>query len=89
MVVAPPSKRRPQPIAPSADCRVDLARGCPAHCTYCYLAGSLKGPPVTRVYTNLPEIIEEIPKHLGQGTVTSRQAARALEGGDLRGVLLH
>ena len=80
VVVAPPSKRRPQPIAPSADWRVDLAEGCPAHCTYCYLAGSLKGPPVTRVYANLPEIIEEIPKHLGQGTVTSRHAARAQEG---------
>jgi spore photoproduct lyase len=80
VVVAPPSKRRLQPIAPSADWRVDLAEGCPAHCTYCYLAGSLKGPPVTRVYANLPEIIDEIPKHLGQGTVTSRQAARAHEG---------
>ncbi len=80
VVVAPPSKRRLQPIAPSADWRVDLAEGCPAHCSYCYLAGSLKGPPVTRVYANLPEIIEEIPRHLGQGTVTSRSAARAQEG---------
>jgi spore photoproduct lyase len=80
VVVAPPSKRRLQPIAPSADWRVDLAEGCPAHCTYCYLAGSLKGPPVTRVYANLPEIIEEIPRHLGHGTVTSRQVARSQEG---------
>ena len=80
VVVAPPSKRRLQAIAPSADWRVDLAEGCPAHCTYCYLAGSLKGPPVTRVYANLPEIMQEIPRHLGQGTVTSRQAARAQEG---------
>jgi spore photoproduct lyase len=31
VVVAPPSKRRLQPIAPSADWRVDLAEGCPAH----------------------------------------------------------
>jgi spore photoproduct lyase len=38
VVVAPPSKRRLQPIAPSADWRVDLAEGCPAHCSYCYLA---------------------------------------------------
>jgi hypothetical protein len=74
LVVASPSKRRLQPIAPSADWRVDLAEGCPAHCTYCYLAGSLKGPPITRVYANLPEIFDELPKHLGQG---------------LRGVLLH
>ena len=32
VVVAPPSKRRPQPIPPSADWRFDLAEGCPAHC---------------------------------------------------------
>lgn len=80
VVVASPSKRRLQPIAPSADWRVDLAEGCPAHCSYCYLAGSLKGPPITRAYANLPEILEELPKHLGQGTVTSRSAARAHEG---------
>ncbi|WP_210529987.1 SPL family radical SAM protein [Rubellimicrobium arenae] len=80
VVVAPPSRRRLQPIAPSADWRVDLAEGCPAHCSYCYLAGSLKGPPVTRVYANLPEILEEIPHHLGKGQVTSRQVARVHEG---------
>jgi spore photoproduct lyase len=57
VVEAPPSKRRLQPIPPSADWRVDLAEGCPAHCQYCYLAGSLAGPPVTRVYANLPEIL--------------------------------
>jgi spore photoproduct lyase len=80
VVVAPPSKRRLQPIAPSADWRVDLAEGCPAHCSYCYLAGSLKGPPITRVYANLDEILEGLPAHLGQGTITSRSAARAHEG---------
>lgn len=32
VVVAPPGKRRLQPIPPSADWRVDLAEGCPAHC---------------------------------------------------------
>jgi spore photoproduct lyase len=80
VVVASPSKRRLQPIAPSADWRVDLAEGCPAHCSYCYLAGSLKGPPITRVYANLPEILDELPRHLGQGTVTSRQSERAGEG---------
>ena len=58
VVEAPPSKRRLQPIPPSADWRVDLAEGCPAHCQYCYLAGSLTGPPVTRVYANLPEILD-------------------------------
>lgn len=80
LTVAPPSKRKLQPIAPSADWRVDVAEGCPAHCSYCYLAGSLKGPPITRVYANLPEILEELPKHLGHGKVTSRSRARAHEG---------
>ncbi len=80
LTVAPPSKRRLQPIAPSADWRVDLAEGCPAHCSYCYLAGSLKGPPITRVYANLDEILDGLPAYLGQGTITSRNAARVAEG---------
>ena len=80
ITVAPPSKRRLQPIAPSADWRVDLAEGCPAHCSYCYLAGSLKGPPITRAYANLDEILDSLPAYLGQGTITSRNAARAHEG---------
>ncbi len=80
IVVAPPSKLRFQPIAPSADWRVDLAEGCPAHCSYCYLAGSLKGPPITRAYANLPEIVGALADHVGRGTVTSRSVARADEG---------
>ncbi|WP_374944184.1 radical SAM protein [Sphingomonas sp.] len=80
VVVAPPSKRRFQPIPPSADWRVDLAQGCPAHCSYCYLAGSLTGPPITRAYANLDEIVAAIPNHVGQGKVTSRSRARADEG---------
>lgn len=80
VVVAPPSKRKLQPIAPSADWRIDLAEGCPAHCSYCYLAGSLSGPPITRVYANLEEILAAAPNYLGQGKVTSRSAARAHEG---------
>lgn len=80
LVVAPPSKRRLQPIAPSADWRVDLAEGCPAHCSYCYLAGSLKGPPITRVYANLDEILAVLPDYLGQGTITSRSTTRRGEG---------
>ncbi|RDE04644.1 SPL family radical SAM protein [Sphingomonas aracearum] len=80
VVVAPPSKRRLQPIAPSADWRVDLAEGCPAHCSYCYLAGSLKGPPITRVYANLEEILDGLPAYLGQGTITSRNRDRVHEG---------
>lgn len=80
VVVAPPSKLRLQPIPPSADWRVDLAEGCPAHCQYCYLAGSLTGPPITRVYANLPEILATMDGHVGRGTITSASAERADEG---------
>jgi spore photoproduct lyase len=80
VVVAPPSKRKLQPIPPSADWRVDLAEGCPGHCQYCYLAGSLSGPPITRVYANLPEILAGLDEHVGRGTITSTSAARAGEG---------
>ena len=80
IIAAPPGKLRFQPIAPSADWRVDLAEGCPAHCSYCYLAGSLKGPPITRVYANLPDILTQLPNYLGQGAVTSRSRERAHEG---------
>ncbi|WP_200305648.1 SPL family radical SAM protein [Paracraurococcus ruber] len=85
LVVAPPSRRRPQPIPPSADWRFDLATGCPAHCQYCYLAGSLAGPPIIRAYANLPEILTALPPLLGQGQVTSRNAARAAEGTTFEG----
>ncbi len=80
VVVAPAGKLRFQPIAPSADWRVDLAEGCPAHCNYCYLAGSLKGPPITRAYANLDEIEAALPGHLGRGTITSRSRTRGHEG---------
>ncbi len=80
IVVSPPSRRRLQPIAPSADWRFDLAEGCPAHCQYCYLAGSLSGPPVTRVYADLDDILDGLAAYAGQGTITSRNAARADEG---------
>ncbi len=80
VVLAPKGKLRLQPIAPSADWRVDLAEGCPAHCSYCYLAGSLKGPPITRAYANLDDILGVLPSYLGTGMVTSRSAARAAEG---------
>ena len=80
VTVASPSAMRPQPIPPSADWRFDLATGCPAHCQYCYLAGSLKGPPVTRLFANLPEILGGLEPFVGEGRVTSRSAARAHEG---------
>jgi spore photoproduct lyase len=80
IVTAPPTKLRLQPIPPSADWRFDLAEGCPAHCQYCYLAGSLSGPPVTRAYANLPEILGNLANYLGQGGITSRPRHRAHEG---------
>ncbi|MEO6931270.1 MAG: spore photoproduct lyase family protein, partial [Chitinophagaceae bacterium] len=58
VVKAPPSAMRLTPIPPSADWQFHIAQGCPAHCHYCYLAGSLSGPPAVRVYSNLPEILE-------------------------------
>ena len=80
VTVASPSAMRPEPIPPSADWRFDLATGCPAHCQYCYLAGSLKGPPVTRLFANLPEILDRLPPLEGQGKITSTDARRAAEG---------
>jgi spore photoproduct lyase len=80
IVVSPPARRKLQPIAPSADWRFDLAEGCPAHCQYCYLAGSLSGPPVTRVYADLDEILDDLAAYEGRGTVTSRRRARRDEG---------
>ncbi|WP_428395751.1 SPL family radical SAM protein [Lichenicoccus sp.] len=80
IVTASPSRRRLQPIPPSADWRFDLAEGCPAHCSYCYLAGSLAGPPIVRAYANLPEILAELPAAVGHGRVTSASSARASEG---------
>ena len=80
VTVASESRRRLQPIPPSADWRFDLAEGCHAHCQYCYLAGSLGGAPLTRVYANLDEILSGLVPHFGQGTVTSASEARAHEG---------
>ncbi len=80
VVVASAAKRRLQPIPPSADWRFDLAEGCPAHCQYCYLAGSLGGPPVTRAYANVEEILDALPEYLGKGAVTTGTAARSHEG---------
>jgi spore photoproduct lyase len=80
LTVAPPTKLRLQPIPPSADWRFDLAEGCPAHCQYCYLAGSLQGPPVTRAYANLDAILGTLADYAGRGAVTSASAERAHEG---------
>ena len=80
IVTAPPGQRKLQPIPPSADWQFHLAQGCPAHCQYCYLAGSLSGPPVTRAYANLPEILDALVPYVGEGTITSRSPERQGEG---------
>jgi spore photoproduct lyase len=68
LVVAPPSSFKLRPIPPSADWQFHIAQGCPAHCQYCYLAGSLSGPPITRVYANLDAILENLKSYEGDGT---------------------
>ena len=60
---SPPSYLKLQPIPPSADWQFHLAEGCPAHCQYCYLAGSLSGPPVVKVYANMEEILGNLPQY--------------------------
>lgn len=81
VVTSPPSRREKlQPIPPSADWQFHLAEGCPAHCQYCYLAGSLAGPPVVRAYANLEEILAPLARYEGEGTVTSTSSSRADEG---------
>ncbi len=65
IVNAPPSAFRLQPIPPSADWQMNLAEGCPAHCQYCYLAGSLTGPPAVRAYANLPKMLANTATYEG------------------------
>ncbi|MBD2752659.1 radical SAM protein [Spirosoma sp. BT704] len=71
VVKAPPGAFRLQPIPPSADWQMNLAEGCPAHCQYCYLAGSLQGPPVTRVYANLPQMLANTASYEQPGKLTT------------------
>lgn len=66
VVTAPPSAFKLQPIPPSADWQFHLAQGCPAHCQYCYLASSLSGPPVIRVFANLPDILKNTRHYVGR-----------------------
>ena len=70
VVAAPPSAFKLQPIPPSADWQFHLAEGCPAHCQYCYLASSLTGPPVIRVFANLPAILENTRNYIGRKKVS-------------------
>lgn len=75
VVKAPPGAFRLQPIPPSADWQFHLAEGCPAHCQYCYLAGSLSGPPVVRVFANLPSILENTLSYINPAKDTSFEAS--------------
>lgn len=65
VVNAPAGAFKLQPIPPSADWQMNLAEGCPAHCQYCYLAGSLSGPPVVRAYANLPKMLANTARYEG------------------------
>jgi DNA repair photolyase len=60
IVNAPSSQFKLSPIPPSADWQFHIAQGCPAHCQYCYLAGSLSGVPVVKVYANLTQILANL-----------------------------
>lgn len=71
VVTAPASQFKLSPIPPSADWQFHLAEGCPAHCQYCYLAGSLQGPPVIRAYANLPQILENLSHYENPSQTTS------------------
>jgi spore photoproduct lyase len=75
VVNAPAGQLRLSPIPPSADWQFHLAQGCPAHCQYCYLAGSLQGPPVVRAYANLPEILANLERYLHPGRTTRFEAS--------------
>ncbi|MGF1535612.1 MAG: spore photoproduct lyase family protein [Elainellaceae cyanobacterium] len=71
VVVAPAGQLKLAPIPPSADWQFHLAQGCPAHCQYCYLAGSLQGPPVIRAYANLPQILDNLQHYEETDSPTS------------------
>lgn len=75
VVTAPPSQLKLSPIPPSADWQFHLAQGCPAHCQYCYLAGSLQGPPVIRVYANLPQILDNLKAYESPGQPTTYEVS--------------
>jgi spore photoproduct lyase len=75
VVTAPPSSLKLSPIPPSADWQFHLAEGCPAHCQYCYLAGSLSGPPVIRAFANLPQIIDNLAAYEKQSSPTSYEVS--------------
>ncbi|MBE9049390.1 radical SAM protein [Nostocales cyanobacterium LEGE 11386] len=75
VVTAPPSHFKLSPIPPSADWQFHIAEGCPAHCQYCYLAGSLSGPPVIRTFANLPQILTNLATYQRPEQVTTYEVS--------------
>jgi len=75
VVKAPAGALRLQPTPPSADWQLNLAEGCPAHCQYCYLAGSLSGPPVVKAFANLPQLLANTATYEQPGRVVSFEAS--------------
>ena len=75
VVNAPAGALRLQPTPPSADFQLNLAEGCPAHCQYCYLAGSLSGPPVVRAFANLPKLLANTQAYERAGRPVSFEAS--------------
>lgn len=43
---------------------VDLGEGCPMDCTYCYLQSYLQRNPTLKIYTNTPQMLEELENRL-------------------------
>lgn len=78
VVTAPPSALKLSPIPPSANWQFHLAQGCPAHCQYCYLAGSLSG------CTPHQSLCQSTPNFSGVGSLRKTQSANFL-----RSQLLH
>jgi spore photoproduct lyase len=79
VVTTPPSAFKLQPIPPSADWQFHLAEGCPAHCQYCYLAGSLAGPPIIRAFANLSAILGNLPVYEKPGAGRNEAAGTTFE----------
>ena len=79
VVAAAPGAMKLQPIPPSADWQFHLAEGCPAHCQYCYLAGSLVGPPVIRAFANLPSILDNLVHYEKPGAGRNEDAGTTFE----------
>ncbi|MGD1920525.1 MAG: spore photoproduct lyase family protein [Pleurocapsa sp.] len=75
IVNAPAGQLKLTPIPPSADWQFHLAQGCPAHCQYCYLAGSLSGIPVIKAYANLPQILNNLSGYEHQDRDTTYEVS--------------